>query len=58
VKTHETRKYSCRLRPAKLKNCLGLLDYGYLGRSPHPADATVSVTEKTLWVLALGESKE
>jgi len=34
---------------------LRLLDYGYLRRGPHPAGVTVSVTEKSLWVLGLGE---
>jgi len=34
---------------------LKLLDYGFLRRSPHHAGVTVSVTEKALWGLALGE---
>jgi len=58
VKTQQTGKYSCRLRPAKLKDRLGLLDYGFLRRSPHPTGVTVSLAEKALWVLSLGEGKE
>jgi len=45
------------LRAAELElgDYLRLLDYGFLRRSPHPAGVTVSLTEKSLWVLALGE---
>jgi len=48
------------LRAAELElgDYLRLLNYGFLRRSPHPAGVTVSVTEKALWVLAVGESKE
>ncbi|UNQ72931.1 hypothetical protein [Infirmifilum sp. NZ] len=52
MKTHKTRKYSCRLRPARLEDCLRLLDYGSLRRGLHPASVAVSVTEKALWVLS------
>jgi len=32
--------------------------YGSLRRAPHPAGVTVSLVEKVLWVLSLGEGKE
>jgi len=43
------------LRAAELElgDYLRLLDYGFLRRSPHPAGVTVSLTEKSLWVLSL-----
>ncbi|WP_460024276.1 hypothetical protein [Infirmifilum sp. SLHALR2] len=31
---------------------LRLLEYGFLGRSPHPAGVMVSITGKALWVLS------
>jgi len=55
VKTQQTGKYPCRLRPAKRKDYLRLLEYGFLRRAPHPAGVTVSLTEKALWVLAVSE---
>jgi len=55
VKTHKTRKYSCRLRPARLGDYLRLLDYGSLRRAPHPAGVTVFLSEKALQVLSIEE---
>jgi len=43
------------LRAAELElgDYLRLVDYGFLRGNPHPAGVTVSVAEKTLWVLSL-----
>jgi len=38
-----------------LGDYLRLLGYGFLRRAPHPAGVTVSLTEKAIWVLGLGE---
>jgi len=53
----EERSVLMWLRAAELSvsDYLRLLDYGFLRRAPHPAGVTVSLTEKALWVLALGE---
>jgi len=55
--TAEERSVLEWLRAAELSvsDYLRLLDYGFLRRSPHPAGVTVSLTEKALWVLGLGE---
>jgi len=44
-----------RVVELSVSDYLRLVDYGFLRRSPHPAGVTVSLTEKALRVLSLGE---